>query len=150
MDKFDWKLISLLQRNGRMTYTDLGREVLLSVPTVTERLKRLEEAGVIEGYVARVNPVAAGYAVSAMVGITVPQPAKAKFLKMLETVPEVLECHHVTGADSYLIRLVALNMSDLERLIERINLYGETRTSIVMSTPLASRGVEQPHAKRHM
>ena len=150
MDKFDWKLISLLQRNGRMTYTDLGREVLLSVPTVTERLKRLEEAGVIEGYVARVNPVAAGYAVSAMVGITVQQPAKAKFLKMLETVPEVLECHHVTGADSYLIRLVALNMSDLERLIERINLYGETRTSIVMSTPLASRGVEQPHAKRHM
>jgi len=150
MDKLDWKLISLLQRNGRMTYTDLGREVLLSVPTVTERLKRLEEAGVIEGYVARVNPVAAGYAVSAMVGITVQQPAKAKFLKMLETVPEVLECHHVTGADSYLIRLVALNMSDLERLIERINLYGETRTSIVMSTPLASRGVEQPHAKRHM
>ena len=150
MDKLDWKLISLLQRNGRMTYTDLGREVLLSVPTVTERLKRLEEAGVIEGYVARVNPVAAGYAVSAMVGITVQQPAKAKFLKMLETVPEILECHHVTGADSYLIRLVALNMSDLERLIERINLYGETRTSIVMSTPLASRGVEQPHAKRHM
>ncbi|KKB65313.1 AsnC family transcriptional regulator [Robbsia andropogonis] len=150
MDDLDWKLLSLLQRNGRMTYTDLGRQVHLSVPAVTERVKRLEEGGVIESYGARINPVAAGYNVSAMIGITVPQPAKSKFLKLLESIAEVLECHHVTGADSYVIRLVALNMTDLEQLIERINLYGETRTSIVMSTPLASRGVGQPRTKRHV
>lgn len=144
MDDLDWKVLSLLQRNGRMTYTELARQVHLSVPAVTERVKRLEEAGVIEGYVARVNPVAAGYQVSALVGITVPQPAKAKFLKLLGTISEVLECDHVTGADSYVIRLVAVSMADLERLIERINLYGETRTSIVMSTPLAARALERP------
>jgi Lrp/AsnC family leucine-responsive transcriptional regulator len=147
MDDLDWKLLLLLQSNGRMTYTDLGRRVHLSVPAVTERVRRLEEAGVIEGYSARINPMAAGYGVSAMIGITVPQPAKAKFLKMLASMPEVLECHHVTGADSYVMKLLALNMADLERLIERINLYGETRTSIVMSTPLTSRSVVQPRAK---
>ena len=144
MDELDWKMLSLLQQNGRATHTELAREVHLSVPAATERVRRLEEAGIIEGYVARVNPGAAGYPVSALVGITVPQPAKAKFLKLLNSISEVLECHHVTGADSYVMRLVAVSMADLERLIERINLYGETRTSIVMSTPLERRPLERP------
>ncbi|OZI48968.1 Lrp/AsnC family transcriptional regulator [Bordetella genomosp. 5] len=148
MDDLDWKLLALLQQNGRMTYTDLGRQVRLSVPAVTDRVKRLEEAGIIEGYTARINVAAAGYAVSALIGITVPQPAKAKFLRFLEAIPEVLECHHVTGADSYVMRLVALSLADLERLIGRINLYGETRTSIVMSTPISPRGLQQPPAPR--
>jgi len=127
-----------------MTYTELARHAHLSVPAVTERVKRLEEEGVIAGYAARVGPTAAGYLVGAMVAMTVPQPAKAKFLKLLESIPEVLECHHVTGADSYIMRLVAVSMSDLERLIERINIYGETRTSIVMSTPIPARAIERP------
>ncbi|MBJ9594877.1 MULTISPECIES: Lrp/AsnC family transcriptional regulator [Burkholderia] len=147
MDDLDWKVLSLLQANGRISYTELARQVHLSVPAVTERVKRLESAGVIEGYTARINPAAAGYPVSALIGITVPQPAKAKFLKLLETIPEVVECHHVTGADSYVMRLVAIGMTHLEQLIERINLYGETRTSIMMSTPLPARGLARPPSK---
>ncbi len=146
MDDLDWKILALLQANGRISYTELARQVHLSVPAVTERVKRLESIGVIDGYTARVNPAAAGYAVSALIGITVPQPAKAKFLTLLETIPEVVECHHVTGADSYVMRFVATGMAHLEQLIERINLYGETRTSIVMSTPLPARGLARPAA----
>ncbi|MCU7246907.1 Lrp/AsnC family transcriptional regulator [Pseudomonas koreensis] len=144
MDEIDWKILGNLQSNGRMTYTELARQVHLSVPAVTERVRRLEEVGVIEGYAARVNLAAAGYPVAALIAMTVPQPAKAKFLDLLRSIPEILECDHVTGADSYVMRLVATSMSDLERLIERINLYGETRTSIVMSTPLSSRVLERP------
>ncbi|MBV4473323.1 Lrp/AsnC family transcriptional regulator [Pseudomonas botevensis] len=144
MDEIDWKILGNLQSNGRMTYTELARQVHLSVPAVTERVRRLEEVGVIEGYAARVNLAAAGYPVAALIAMTVPQPAKAKFLDLLRSIPEILECDHVTGADSYVMRLVATSMSDLERLIERINLYGETRTSIVMSTPLSSRALERP------
>ncbi len=144
MDELDWSLLALLQRDGRMTYTELARQVRLSVPAVTERVKRLEDSGVIEGYVACVNPEAAGYGVTALIAITVPQPGKAKFLKVLEAIPEVLECHHVTGADSYIMRLAAVSMGDLERVIGQINLYGETRTSIVMSTPLPPRPLERP------
>ncbi len=147
MDELDWKVLALLQDNGRVSYTELARQVHLSVPAVTERVKRLEAAGVVEGYTARINPAAAGYPVSALIGITVPQPAKAKFLKLLETIPEVVECHHVTGADSYVMRFVATSMTHLEQLIERINLYGETRTSIVMSTPLPTRGMARPPSK---
>ncbi|WP_306716731.1 Lrp/AsnC family transcriptional regulator [Burkholderia dolosa] len=147
MDEPDWKILALLQANGRISYTELARQVHLSVPAVTERVKRLEAAGVIEGYTARVNPAAAGYPVTALIGITVPQPAKAKFLALLDTIPEVVECHHVTGADSYVMRFVAVGMAHLEQLIGRINLYGETRTSIVMSTPLAPRGLARPPSK---
>lgn len=147
MDELDWKVLALLQRDGRTTYTELARQVHLSVPAVTERVKRLEEAGVVEGYTARVNPAAAGYLVTALIAITVLQPGKAKFLKVLEAIPEVLECHHVTGADSYIMRLVAVSMADLERLIGKINIYGETRTSIIMSTPLPARALERPPAK---
>lgn len=148
MDDLDWKIVTLLQANGRISYTELARQVHLSVPAVTERVKRLEAAGIIEGYTARINPAAAGYPVSALIGITVPQPAKAKFLRLLETIPEVVECHHVTGADSYMMRLAAISMIHLEQLIERINLYGETRTSIVMSTPLPARGLARPPSPR--
>ncbi|HVW53932.1 MAG TPA: Lrp/AsnC family transcriptional regulator [Trinickia sp.] len=147
MDESDWKILALLQNNGRMTYTDLARQVQLSVPAVTERVKRLEEGGVIEGYAARVNSAAAGYVVTALIAITVQQPGKARFLKLLETIPEVIECHHVTGADSYIMRLVAVSMADLERLIGQINLYGETRTSIIMSTPLPARALQRPPVK---
>lgn len=147
MDELDWKVLGLLQRDGRTTYTEVARQVRLSVPAVTERVKRLEEAGVIEGYAAHVNPAAAGYLVTALIAITVLQPAKTKFLKVLEAIPEVLECHHVTGADSYIMRLVAVSMADLERLIGKINIYGETRTSIIMSTPLPARSLERPPGK---
>ncbi|MCA3778882.1 MAG: Lrp/AsnC family transcriptional regulator [Burkholderia sp.] len=147
MDDLDWKILTLLQANGRISYTELARQVHLSVPAVTERVKRLEASGVVEGYTARINPAAAGYPVSALIGITVPQPAKAKFLKLLESIPEVVECRHVTGADSYVMRFVATSMTHLEQLIERINLYGETRTSIVMSTPVPERGLARPPSK---
>jgi Lrp/AsnC family leucine-responsive transcriptional regulator len=146
MDDLDWKLLEQLQMDGRATFTALARTVGLSVPAVTERVKRLEESGVIEGVTARVNSYKVGYQVSALIGITVAQPAKAKFAKVLEGIPEVLECYHVTGADSYVMKLVAKDVAHLEQLIARINLYGETRTSIVMSTTIAPRPLLKPAA----
>ncbi|SAL39016.1 AsnC family transcriptional regulator [Caballeronia udeis] len=94
----------------------------------------------------RANSYKVGYQVTAIIGITVAQPAKAKFTKVLEGIAEVLECYHVTGADSYLMKLVAKDVAHLEQLIGRIYLYGETRTSIVMSTTIAPRPLLKPAA----
>lgn len=146
MDRIDWQLLDALQLDGRATMTSLARQVGLSVPAVTERVRKLEEDGVISGVVARVNPREAGYGVTALIGITVPQPAKARFTKFLEGIPEVLECFHVTGADSYVMKLIATSVEHLEQLIARINIYGETRTSIVMSTTIPARPLRQPAA----
>lgn len=144
MDQIDWRILACLQEDGRMTMSALAREVSLSIPAVTERVHRLQEHGAIAGFRAQVDPKALGYHVTALIGITVQQPVKKKFAQVLEGIPEVLECYHVTGDDSYVMKLVATDVGHLEALIARINLYGETRTSIVMSTTIAPRPVARP------
>lgn len=144
IDSKAWKILECLQQDARLSLTELARAVEMSVPAVSERVKRLEEAGVIQGYHARLSPAKAGYTLSAMVGITVAQPYKKKLLQLLEDMPEVLECHHVTGADSYLFRLLARDVGHLETLVARVNHLGETRTSIILSTPITARPLRAP------
>lgn len=143
LDDKAWSLIKALQTDGRQPLKALAQAANLSLPATAERLKRLEEAGVISGVHAEVSAAAVGYGVRAIIGINVPQPGKRQLIDKLTQMPEVLECHHVSGADSYLMTVVATDLPHLEALIASINVYGETRTSIVFSTPLPRRGVSQ-------
>ncbi|MDC7707689.1 Lrp/AsnC family transcriptional regulator [Vogesella indigofera] len=144
VDGKSWLILQALQDNARQSLTELAQTVGLSVPAVSERVKRLEDAGVISGYHAVVAPLKAGFALSALVGITVPQPAKKVLLERLAAMAEVQECHHVTGVDSYVFRVLARDVSHLELLVSRLNDLGETRTSIILSTPLSNRPVLPP------
>lgn len=144
VDGKSWLILQALQDNARQSLTELAQTVGLSVPAVSERVKRLEEAGVISGYHAVVAPLKAGFVLSALVGITVPQPAKKVLLERLAAMAEVQECHHVTGVDSYVFRVLARDVSHLELLVSRLNDLGETRTSIILSTPLSNRPVLPP------
>ena len=139
-----WALLQAIQQDGRLSLTELAARVGLSVPATSERLKRLEEAGVIRGYRALVDPVAVGYGVQALIGMTTPQPGKQKLLAKLREMPEVVECVHVTGQDSYMLRVVTRDIAHLEALVGAINHFGETRTSIVMSTPIPLRPLSPP------
>jgi Lrp/AsnC family leucine-responsive transcriptional regulator len=143
LDDKAWRLMQALQADARLPLKALAQAAGLSLPATAERLKRLEEAGVISGFHAEVSPVAAGYGVRAIVGINVPQPGKRPLIEQLQAMPEVLECHHVSGADSYILTVVARDLAHLEGLIASINLFGETRTSIVFSTPVPRRGVSR-------
>ena len=133
-----------LQADARLPLKSLAQVAGLSLPATAERLKRLEEAGIISGFHAEVSPESVGYGVRAVVGINVPQPGKTALIELLQSMPEVLECHHVSGADSYILTVVARDLSHLEELIGSVNRYGETRTSIVFSTPVKRRGVTRP------
>lgn len=144
LDARAWKILAAVQRDGRISLKALAAEAGLSLPAVSERLKRLEEAGVVTGYRAEVNVAALGYGVLAMIAMTTPQADKARLLALLRTLPEVTECLHVTGQDSYLLRIVARDIAHLEQLVGTINHYGETRTSIVMSAPIPLRPVAPP------
>ncbi|MDD2924562.1 Lrp/AsnC family transcriptional regulator [Rhodoferax sp.] len=146
IDEKSWRLLQAVQADGRQPLKALAQAANLSLPATAERLKRLEEAGVISGYHAEVSPNAVGYGVRAIVGIQVPQPGKRQLIDKLLQMPDVLECHHVSGADSYLMTLVATDLPHLEALIAQINIYGETRTSIVFSTPVPRRGLSPPTA----
>ena len=148
LDDKAWRLLTALQADGRAPLKALAAAVGLSIPATVERLKRLQDAGVVTAIAAQVAPAAAGWRVRAIVGITVLQPGKKAFLDRLASSAEVLECHHVAGADSYLMTVVARDLPDLERFLGSINAYGETRTSIVFSTPIERRGVVQPGTSR--
>lgn len=144
LDEKAWLLLQALQEDGRAPLKSLALAAGLSIPATAERLKRLQEAGVISGIHAELDPLALGYAVRAIIGITSAQPAKAKLLATLRDMPGVLECHHVTGADSYVMTVVATGLAELEALLARINGFGETRTSIVLSSPIPRRGLRAP------
>jgi Lrp/AsnC family leucine-responsive transcriptional regulator len=134
-------MLGELQRDSRMSLAELARRLHISAPTVAERLARLESAGVIRGYQADVDPVAAGYSLSAIVRV---RPAPRQLHKVAELVrgmPEVVECHRITGEDCYLIKAHIRDVSHLEELIDQLAVYGQTTTSIIQSSPVPARGV---------
>jgi Lrp/AsnC family leucine-responsive transcriptional regulator len=148
LDDKAWALLLALQADGRAPLKALADAAGLSIPATAERLKRLKDAGVVRAIGAELEAAKLGYAVRAIVGVTVTQPGKKAFVDRLKRAAEVIECHHVAGADSYLLTVVARDLPDLERFLASINGFGETRTSIVFSTPIPRRGLVPPGATR--
>lgn len=119
---------------------DLGRAVSMSASATADRLRRLTDHGVITGYTATVSSEALGYAVTAFVRLAYPTGNYRPFHDLMATLPEVVEAHHVTGEDCFLIKVLARSMGDLERVTGRISRLGSIRTSVVYSSPVPPRG----------
>jgi Lrp/AsnC family leucine-responsive transcriptional regulator len=145
LDPIGLRIIDELQRNARLPLTELGRRVGLSTPAVMERVRRLEEANVILGYRARINPSLIGYSIHAFITLdNVDGPTLPKLGRITRALPEVLECHRLTGEKSFILRVVAASISDLERIIDRLSPFVATSTSLVLSTTLFDR-ILVPH-----
>jgi Lrp/AsnC family transcriptional regulator, leucine-responsive regulatory protein len=140
LDVTNRRLIEALQEDARMSLAALGRRVGLSAPAVGERLGRLEQAGVIRGYHADVDPRALGYELSVILRIRPAARMIPKVADLARDTPEVTECHRVTGDDCFVMRLHVRDVTHLEELIDRFVLYGQTTTSIVQSSPVPGRG----------
>ena len=139
LDRLDSALLTLLADDGRASLAALAREVGLSAPSVAERLKRLEEAGVIGGYSVAINPAAIGLSLAAWIRIR-PLPGQlSKVAEILRGLPEIVECDRVTGEDCFLARAHIAAVEDLEALIDEIIPYATTNTSIVQSRPIPRR-----------
>ena len=139
LDATDWRLLEALQRDGRASYADLARAVSMSPSAVTERVRRLEEAGVITGYSAVIDLERVGMPILAMVRLRYPTGNYKPFHDMLAATPEVLEAHHVTGDDCFVMKVAARSMRHLEEITGRISGLGAVTTSIVYSSPLERR-----------
>ncbi|HEY3369148.1 MAG TPA: Lrp/AsnC family transcriptional regulator [Symbiobacteriaceae bacterium] len=139
MDATDLVILARLAKDGRASWAELGAAVGLTGPAVAERVRKLEQAGVIAGYAARIAPEAVGADLTAFVAVTVERPEHcAGFLAAIREMPEVLECHHVAGEDSYWLKVRTAGTRGLERLIsdglKRLEGVARTRTTIVLST----------------
>jgi Lrp/AsnC family leucine-responsive transcriptional regulator len=141
LDDLDRRLLGALQRDARAGYAELGRLVGLSASAVTERVRRLEESGVITGYTAEVDPERLGLTIMALVRLRYPSGNYKPFHDLLATTPQVVEAHHVTGDDCFVLTVRARSMRHLEEITGRIAGLGGVTTSVVYSSPLPRRSV---------
>jgi Lrp/AsnC family leucine-responsive transcriptional regulator len=139
LDKIGWQLLRVLQDDARLSYSELGRRIGLSSPAVAERVRRMEDAGVITGYRAMIEPSKVGYATTAFIHLKTIGDNHANIATVAHSLSEILECHHVTGQDSYMIKVIVASMAHLEHVISQLREYGETTTSIVLSSPVKSK-----------
>lgn len=143
LDEVDWHILRLLQADARLSFAELGRQVALSSPAVAERVRRLETLGVITGYHAEVDLEAVGIAVPAFISLTVPADKYSSFITLVKNLPEVLECHHVTGEVAFVLKVGVRSVSHLEKLVAQLGRYGSTSSAIILSSPLVRREIGQ-------
>lgn len=136
VDGIDLQLIEELQQNARIPFAELARRVQLSTPAVIDRVRRLEEAGVLLGYHAHVNAASLGLKVSAFVKVTVAGDRIAAFASLARSIPEIIECHRVTGNESFLAQVVVRDMDHLEQVLDALMPYVSTNTAIVLNSPV--------------
>jgi Lrp/AsnC family transcriptional regulator, leucine-responsive regulatory protein len=139
LDAVDARILSALARDARISIADLARLVGLSAPSAAERVKRLEEAGVIEGYAASIDPRALGMPIAAWLRVRPVPGGLGMVADILRTLPEIVECDRVTGEDCFVARAHVKSIEDLERLIDRIIPHAMTTTSIIQSTLVKRR-----------
>jgi Lrp/AsnC family transcriptional regulator, leucine-responsive regulatory protein len=139
LDAIDHKIITELSTDGRVSFAELGRRTNLSSPAVTERVKRLEQAGVITGYRAEVDPRALGYQLTAIVRVKPAVRQLSKIAELAAEIPQIEECLRITGEDCFYVKLHLGSIEELPSVLDRFLLYGETTTSIVNATPVPRR-----------
>jgi len=141
LDAIAWKILENLQQNARQPFAELGRKVGLSTPAVAERVRRLEEAGIITGYHAAVDVAKLGVPIRVLVRLTIPggdlQVSRA--IVAIKEMPEISKCHRITGAESFIIEADVVSIRHLEALIDRLSALGATSTSTVLSSPVQRR-----------
>jgi Lrp/AsnC family transcriptional regulator, leucine-responsive regulatory protein len=142
------QIVSLLRENPRITVSELARQVGMSAPAIRERIQRLEEAKVISGYRLEIDPRALGYPIGVFVRIR-PAPGKlAKIIELAQKMPQVTECHRITGEDCFILRIYLESLDSLDGILDQFLAYGQTTTSLVQSSPVPPRGLPLP-GERH-
>ena len=133
MDKLNNGILKCLQDNARQSNAEIGRHVGISSPAVSERIKKMEDSGVIERYCTIISPYEVGYQLKAIITLRAFMGKLKPFLEKVKTFDEVINCYRITGDENIVMVVVLKNQKHLERLIDQFIIYGETKTQIVLS-----------------
>ncbi|SDI05433.1 Lrp/AsnC family transcriptional regulator [Pseudomonas panipatensis] len=139
MDKYDRALIAALLENGRLSFAELARRINLSPPAVADRVAKLEAEGVITGYHASVDLSRLGRPIQCIIELRLNDHRGARVLERLAEIPQIIDCHRVTGDFCVILKVAVANTEELEELIDRLAQYGASKTSLVLSSPFSGR-----------
>lgn len=138
-DALNVRILGLLRDSPRMSVSELARRVGMSAPAIRERVQRLEEAGVIRGWRLEVDPAALGYPLAAYVRVRPTYGKLQKIMELAASLPQVVECHRITGEDCFILKVHLESLDRLDRVLDQFLAYGQTTTSLVQSTPVPLR-----------
>jgi Lrp/AsnC family leucine-responsive transcriptional regulator len=144
LDDLSWKILKYLQTNARMSSAEIGRQVGISSPAVTERIKKMEDLGVIEGYNTMISPLDVGYQLKAIINLRAFMGKLKPFLDKVQTYDEVVNCYRITGNENIVMEVVLRNQKHLEAFIDQLIVYGETKTQIVLSRVVKNKAIKKP------
>ncbi|NCO63626.1 MAG: Lrp/AsnC family transcriptional regulator [Flavobacteriales bacterium] len=133
LDSLNWKILKCLQENARQSNVAIGKKVGISSPAVSERIKKMEDAGIIQGYKTSVSPLDVGYQLKALITLRAFMGMLKPFLEKVKSYDEVLNCYRITGNENIIMEVVFKNQKHLESFIDQLIVYGETKTQIVLS-----------------
>ncbi len=133
IDELNWKILKCLQQNARMSNAEIGRRVGITSPAVSERIKKLEDAEIIQGYTTFVSPLEVGYQFKALITLRAFMGMLKPFLEKVKTYDEVVNCYRITGNENIVMEVVLKNQRHLEAFIDQLIIFGETKTQIVLS-----------------
>lgn len=142
IDDIDRKVLHELQQDARISYAELGRRVGLTTPAVIERVRKLEDKGIITGYRAEIDTAKVGLPITAFVRMSITGVDYSHIIEVAEGSREVLECHRGTGGDSFIMKIAVSSVEHLQEVIDRLTPYGITTTTIVLSSPVPGREVQ--------
>ncbi len=143
LDNLNWKILKCLQENARQSNAEIGRQVGVSSPAVSERIRKMEDLGIIEGYKAIVSPFDVGYQLKAIITLRAFMGKLKPFLEKVKTFDEVVNCYRITGDENIVMEVVLKNHNHLESFIDQLIVYGESKTQIILS-----RVIKQKELKR--
>ena len=143
LDALNWKILLHLQENARVSNSEIGRTVGISSPAVSERIKKMEDAGVIHSYRTVISPFETGYQLKAIITLRAFMGKLKPFLEKVKTYEEVLNCYRITGNENIVMEVVLRNQKHLEAFIDQLISYGETKTQIVLSHVVANNSIKQ-------
>ena len=147
VDSLNWKILKCLQQNARMSNAEIGRRVGVSSPAVGERIKKMEDAEIIEGYTTFVSPFEVGYQLKALITLRAFMGMLKPFLEKVKTYDEVVNCYRITGNENIVMEVVLKNQKHLETFIDQLISYGETKTQIVLSHVVKHSEIKQLNNK---
>tara|TARA_R110000850_G_C9996309_1_gene468294 strand:- start:20548 stop:21006 length:459 start_codon:yes stop_codon:yes gene_type:complete len=144
VDKVNWEILKQLQVNARISMTDLGKAVGLTAPAVVERIKKMEDSGIIRGYYTQLSYIKTGYQLKAIITLKVFMGRLKPFLEKVTEFKEVINCYRITGNENIIMEVVLRNQKHLELFIDELISYGETKTHIVLSNKVENAPIIPP------